>query len=74
VELCLFCKWEGALWTGMAVHFVNNTSVNLLHVATTSGVDESQTVRIAMAQTLLFLAALALVLVQRRRKRRVGTA
>jgi membrane protease YdiL (CAAX protease family) len=60
VELCLFCKWEGSLWAGMAVHFINNASVNLLHVVTTSGMDELQTMRISVAQTILFAAALAL--------------
>jgi membrane protease YdiL (CAAX protease family) len=68
VELCLFCKWEGSLWTGMTVHFINNASVNLLHVVTVSGVDELQTARIAIAQTILFVAALALVLAQRRKR------
>jgi membrane protease YdiL (CAAX protease family) len=70
VELCLLCKWEGSLWAGMTVHFINNASVNLLHVVTTSGVDELQTVRITIAQTILFVAALALVLAQRRKRRK----
>jgi membrane protease YdiL (CAAX protease family) len=69
VELCLLCKWEGSLWTGMTVHFINNASANLLHVVTSSGVDELQTVRIAIAQTILFVVALALVLAQRKKRR-----
>jgi membrane protease YdiL (CAAX protease family) len=69
VELCLLCKWEGALWAGMTVHFINNASVNLLHVATIQGVDELQTLRISIAQTLICLVALALVIRQWRKKR-----
>jgi hypothetical protein len=54
----------GGLWAGMAVHFVNNASVNLLHVTTVSGADELQTLRIAIAQTLICMVALALVIRQ----------
>jgi membrane protease YdiL (CAAX protease family) len=71
VELCLLCKWEGSLWAGMTVHFINNASVNLLHVVTASGADEWQTVRITIAQTILFVAALALVLAQWRKRKKV---
>jgi membrane protease YdiL (CAAX protease family) len=68
VELCLLCKWEGALWAGMTVHFINNASVNLLHVSTLSGVDGLQTLRISIAQTLVCVAALALIIIQRRKR------
>jgi membrane protease YdiL (CAAX protease family) len=71
VELCLLCKWEGSLWAGVTVHFINNASVNLLHVVTSSGVNELQTVRIAVAQTIIFVAALALVLPGWRKRRKV---
>jgi membrane protease YdiL (CAAX protease family) len=64
VELCLLCKWEGALWAGMTVHFINNASVNLLHVTAVSGADELQTLRIAVAQTLICLMASAPVIRQ----------
>jgi membrane protease YdiL (CAAX protease family) len=73
VELCLLCKWERALWAGMTVHFINNASVNLLHVATDSGVDELQTLRILIAQMLVCVVALALVISQRRKKRTAST-
>jgi membrane protease YdiL (CAAX protease family) len=69
VELCLLCKWEGALWAGMTVHFINNASVNLLHVTTIQGVDELQILRISIAQTLVCVVALALVIRQWRKKR-----
>jgi membrane protease YdiL (CAAX protease family) len=68
VELCLLCRWEGSLWAGMTVHFINNASVNPLHVVTASGADELQTVHIAIAQTILFIMALTLVLAQRRKR------
>jgi membrane protease YdiL (CAAX protease family) len=69
IELCLLCKWEGALWAGMAVHFVNNASVNLLHVIGISGVDTMQTMRISIAQTIVCVVALALVIAGQRKKR-----
>jgi membrane protease YdiL (CAAX protease family) len=70
VELCLLCKWEGALWAGMTVHFINNASVNMLHVATIQGMDELQTLRISIAQTIVCVVALALVIRQCRKQRR----
>jgi membrane protease YdiL (CAAX protease family) len=55
VELCLLTKLEGSLWAGMTVHFINNASVNLLHVVSSSGTDVMQTMRITIAQTLMFI-------------------
>ena len=55
VVLCLLCKTEGSLWAGMTIHFINNASVNLLHIVTTSGIDTMQTIRITIAQTILFV-------------------
>jgi anaerobic C4-dicarboxylate transporter len=52
----------------MAVHFVNNASVNLLHVVGAPGVDAMQTMRISIAQTLVCVVALALVVTQRRKQ------
>lgn len=40
---------------GMTIHFINNASANLLHVVTTSGMDTMRTIRITIAQTLLFV-------------------
>jgi len=59
-------KMTGVLWVGLAAHFVNNVIVNLLHVVTASGVDELQTVRITIAQTLSFIAVLIIFLVNKR--------
>jgi membrane protease YdiL (CAAX protease family) len=53
--LCLLCRLEGSLWAGMTVHFINNAGVNLLHVVSPTGVDAMQTMRIATAQTILFI-------------------
>lgn len=58
ILLCLLVKISGSLWMAMAVHFVNNFIVNVLHVITTSGADELQVVRISIAQTLSFLIVL----------------
>jgi membrane protease YdiL (CAAX protease family) len=57
----LWLNITGFIWIGMAEHFFNNTIGNLLHVATSTGVDELQIVRILIAQLL----SLAVVLVVR---------
>ncbi|NLB42391.1 MAG: CPBP family intramembrane metalloprotease, partial [Clostridiales bacterium] len=57
-KFCLLTKITGSLWMPMADHFFNNTIINLLHVATTSGVDELQVIRISIAQTISFLIVL----------------
>ncbi|WP_313579585.1 CPBP family intramembrane glutamic endopeptidase [Lacrimispora sp.] len=58
IQYCMLYKLTGSLWAGMAAHFVNNTTANLLHVVSDSGVDELLTVRITIAQTLSFLIVL----------------
>ncbi len=57
-KFCLLTKITGSLWTPMADHFFNNTIINLLHVATLSGADELQVIRISIAQTVSFLIVL----------------
>ena len=42
----------------MTDHFINNTVVNILHISSTSGIDELQTVRVAIAQTISFVIVL----------------
>jgi membrane protease YdiL (CAAX protease family) len=66
VQCGLLFKLTGHLWVGMAVHFINNAIVNLLHVATVTGVDELQPVRIAIAQTLSFVIVLVVFVLKRR--------
>lgn len=63
---CLVVKIAGNLYAAMAVHFVNNTIINILHVVTQSGADEMQFVRIAIAQTLTFVVALCIYLVKKK--------
>jgi hypothetical protein len=55
VQYCLFYKISGSLWIGLTLHFINNIATNLIHVSTKTGTDEMQTLRIAIAQTILFL-------------------
>ena len=55
LKFCLITKMTGSLWMPMADHFFNNTIINLLHIATISGADELQVIRISIAQTVSFL-------------------
>jgi hypothetical protein len=41
----------------MTVHFINNASVNLIHVVFADGTDSNPTMRIAVAQTIMFIVA-----------------
>jgi len=54
-KFCLLTKISGSLWLPMTDHFINNTVVNILHTNSTSGIDELQTVRVAIAQTISFI-------------------
>lgn len=58
-KFCLLTKISGSLWMPMADHFFNNTIINTLHVATNSGIDELQVIRIALAQTISFFIVLS---------------
>lgn len=60
IQYVMLLKITGSLWVPMAFHFVNNASVNLLHVVTDSGADELQTVRLTIAGTLSFIVVLIL--------------
>lgn len=68
VQYAMLFKISGDLWVGMAAHFVNNTIVNLLHVAAVSGVDELQTIRISIAQALSFIMVAIMFLLRYRKK------
>ena len=57
-KFCLLTKITGSLWLPMTDHFINNTIINILHISSTSGIDELQTVRIAIAQTISFVIVL----------------
>ncbi len=71
IQFCMLLKVTGSIWAGMAAHFVNNAIINLLHVSTSAGVDEMQTVRIAIAQSLSFVVVLVFFLLYIRRKKQL---
>jgi hypothetical protein len=54
VQLGMQYKQASSLWDGMTVHFINNVSVNLLHVVFADGIENAPTMRIAIAQGLMF--------------------
>ena len=58
IKFCLLTKITGSLWMSIADHFTNNIIINILHMATASGTDELQMLRIAIAQTISFLVVL----------------
>ena len=58
LQFALMAKMTGSLYMGMAVHFVNNTVVNLLHILSKNGTDQLLSLRITVAQTLSFLVLL----------------
>jgi hypothetical protein len=53
-----FKQANSSLWDGMVVHFINNASVNLFHVIFAGGTDGNPTMRIAIAQTIMFIIVL----------------
>lgn len=65
-KFALMTKMTGSLYLAMGDHFVNNTLVNILHVASNTGADELQFVRITVAQTLSFVIVLIYYLQKRR--------
>jgi membrane protease YdiL (CAAX protease family) len=54
VQLGMQYKQASSLWDGMTVHFINNASVNLLHVVFADDIENAPTMRIAIAQGLMF--------------------
>ena len=68
IQFCMLNQVTGSIWAGMSAHFVNNTVINLLHVSAAGGIDELQTMRIAIAQSLSFVVVLIIYLVDRRKK------
>ncbi|MBE5962987.1 MAG: CPBP family intramembrane metalloprotease [Lachnospiraceae bacterium] len=61
-KFAMLSRLEGALYMGMADHFVNNTIVNLLHVTSSTGTDEMMFVRISIAQSISFVIVLLVFL------------
>jgi membrane protease YdiL (CAAX protease family) len=58
VQLGMQFKMSHSLWYGMTVHFINNASVNLLHVITANGADNLLIMRITIAQAIMFIVVL----------------
>jgi membrane protease YdiL (CAAX protease family) len=58
---------SGALWMGMADHFVNNALANVLHVSAGGVVDAMQVPRIAIAQLASLAIVVAAYLLKRKR-------
>jgi len=59
VQLGMQFKQVGSLWDGMTVHFINNASVNLLHVVYADGTESNPTMRISIAGTIMFIIVAA---------------
>ena len=72
VQYCMLGSVTGSIWAGMAAHFVNNAIINLLHVSTPGGIDELQTLRITIAQTVSFVIVLAVYLLNQQKKSRTA--
>ena len=55
----LLYKMTGSIWMGLADHFFNNCIItNLLHVVTSTGVDEMQIARVLIGELSSFIAVL----------------
>lgn len=55
----LLYKMTGSVWMGLADHFFNNCIItNLLHVVTSTGVDEMQIARVLIGELASFIAVL----------------
>lgn len=60
-------EYSGTIWIGLADHFFNNCIVtNLLHVVTSTGVDEMQIMRVLIGELTSFVAVL--IFVRRKQK------
>ena len=62
LKYAMLAKITGSLFAGMADHFVNNTIINILHVISISEIDQLQTIRISIAQTVSFVIVLIIYL------------
>lgn len=67
LKFALLTKLTGSLYMAMGDHFVNNTIVNVLHVASFTGADEWMVARITIAQTLSCLIVFLVYYIKRKR-------
>lgn len=59
VKWGLLYKMTGSIWMGMADHFFNNCIItNLLHVVSSTGIDEMQIARVLIGELTSFIAVL----------------
>lgn len=54
-KFAMLTRLTGSLYMAMGDHFVNNTIVNMLHVVSSTGVDECMIMRVAIAQSVSFI-------------------
>lgn len=73
IQYVLLYRLTGALWLGMAVHFMNNSVVNLLHVVTAAGADDLQPLLLTIAQSLSFIIVFTIFLLIAKKGRAVCT-
>jgi len=59
VQLGMQYKQASSLWDGMTVHFINNACINMFHVVFSGGSETNPTLRLAMAQTMMFIIVTA---------------
>jgi hypothetical protein len=68
IKYAMLVRLTGSLYLGMADHFVNNTIINILHVVSPSEIDQLQTIRISIAQTISFVIVFIVYRIMMRKK------
>lgn len=63
-----FKQANSSLWDGMFVHFINNASVNLIHVVFIDGTESNPTLRIAIAQIIMLTIVVVRWFIWKKRK------
>jgi hypothetical protein len=63
-----FKQANSSLWDGMVVHFINNASVNFFHIVYANGIESNPTMRIAIAQTIMFIIVVVRWIVWKKEK------
>ena len=71
-KFALMTKLTNSLYMAMGHHFINNATVNMLHVVSNTGTDELMVVRITIAQTVSFVTILVWYIYVQRKKQIVG--
>jgi uncharacterized protein len=64
-----FKQANSSLWDGMFVHFINNASVNLIHIVFIDGTESNPTLRIAIAQIIMLTIVLVRWFIWKKRKK-----